>query len=131
MTVRGDGAREQTRPAKPPQRMGPSPRSFAADAHGCIMVRPQAGRPHTSSRRDDRAPRDGELPSDRHASPRGEAARPGLRSRRNGDDERLTQTAPYKFARPSSQLPPPAMRDHRADFPLANGSETNTHAPDY
>jgi len=33
--------------------MGPSPRSFAADAHGCIMVRPRAGRPHTSSRRDD------------------------------------------------------------------------------
>src|SRR3954451_465571 len=53
MTVRGDVAREQTWPARPPQRMGPSPRSFAADAHGCIMVRPRAGRPHTSSRRDD------------------------------------------------------------------------------
>src|SRR5687767_14383093 len=48
------------------------------------------------------APRNGELPSDRHSSHQDEAARPGLQPRRSGDDERLTQTAPYKFARPSS-----------------------------
>ena len=52
----GTMTRDQTWPAKPPQRMGPSPRSFAADAHGCIMVRPRAGRPHTSLRRDDQRP---------------------------------------------------------------------------
>jgi len=35
---------------------GPVARSFAADAHGCIMVWPQAGRPHTSLRRADQRP---------------------------------------------------------------------------
>jgi len=46
--------------------MGPPPRSFAADAHGCIMVRVPRDPPNTSSRREIRAA-DGELPSDRHA----------------------------------------------------------------
>ena len=40
-------------------------RSFAADAHDCIMVRIQTDLPHTSVRRED-AP-NGELPSDDHA----------------------------------------------------------------
>jgi len=44
--------------------MGPPPRSFAADAHDCIMVTDQ---PNTSLWRDLRAP-DGELPSD-HGTP--------------------------------------------------------------
>src|ERR1700752_3469303 len=44
---------------------GPAARSFAADAHDCIMVRIQTDLPHTSVRRED-AP-NGELPSDRHA----------------------------------------------------------------
>jgi hypothetical protein len=35
--------------------MGPPPRSFAADAHGCIMVPILADRPHTSLPRDLRA----------------------------------------------------------------------------
>ena len=34
--------------------MGPPPRSFAADAHDCIMVRIQADRPHTSLRREEK-----------------------------------------------------------------------------
>src|SRR4051794_9131840 len=37
-------------------RLDPPPRSFAADAHGCIMVRPPRGPPDTSSRRDDPRP---------------------------------------------------------------------------
>jgi hypothetical protein len=45
--------------------MGPAARSFAADAHDCIMVRIQTDLPHTSVRRED-AP-NGELPSDDHA----------------------------------------------------------------
>src|SRR4029077_3223200 len=49
----------------PTERMGPAARSFAADAHDCIMVRIQTGLPHTSVRRED-AP-NGELPSDDHA----------------------------------------------------------------
>src|SRR4051794_35840498 len=100
MTVRGDVAREQTWLARPPQRMGPSPRSFAADAHGCIMVRPRAGRPHTSSRRDDdQRPAMASSPPT-VTRPTEEAARPGLRSRRSGDDERLTRKAPYKWGWP-------------------------------
>src|SRR6202022_57457 len=46
----------------PTERMGPAARSFAADAHDCIMVRIQTDLPHTSSRRES-AP-NGELPSD-------------------------------------------------------------------
>jgi len=45
--------------------MGPAARSFAADAHDCIMVRIQTDLPHTSVWRED-AP-NGELPSDDHA----------------------------------------------------------------
>ena len=42
--------------------MGPAARSFAADAHDCIMVRIQTDLPYTSLSRED-AP-NGELPSD-------------------------------------------------------------------
>src|ERR1700730_3824275 len=49
----------------PTERMGPAARSFAADAHDCIMVRIQTDLPHTSVWRED-AP-NGELPSDDHA----------------------------------------------------------------
>ena len=41
---------------KPPTRMGPPPWSFAADAHGCIVVRIQRDRPNTSLWRDDPRP---------------------------------------------------------------------------
>src|SRR3954447_10877810 len=37
----------------PTERMGPAARSFAADAHDCIMVRIQTDLPHTSVRRKD------------------------------------------------------------------------------
>src|SRR5271169_4118063 len=39
MTVRGGGVPRLSLASTPPLRMGPSPRSFAADAHACIMVR--------------------------------------------------------------------------------------------
>src|SRR6202035_3879292 len=52
----------------PTERMGPAARSFAADAHDCIMVRIQTDLPNTSLRRKD-AP-NGELPSDYHADRR-------------------------------------------------------------
>ena len=48
----------------PGKRMGPPPRSFAADAHDCIMVR-VLDPPNTRSWRDDPRPESG-LPSDRH-----------------------------------------------------------------
>ena len=40
----------------PTGRMGPPPRSFAADAHDCIMVRIQTDLPNTSLRRADARP---------------------------------------------------------------------------
>src|SRR5712672_2677180 len=39
MTIRGGGHPKQAMVLKPVSRMGPPPRSFAADAHDCIMVR--------------------------------------------------------------------------------------------
>src|SRR5882724_2340928 len=39
MTIRGGGHPMQAMVLKPVSRMGPPPRSFAADAHDCIMVR--------------------------------------------------------------------------------------------
>jgi hypothetical protein len=39
MTVRGGGSRRISMALMPKGRMGPPLRSFAADAHGCIMVR--------------------------------------------------------------------------------------------
>ena len=39
MTIRGGGDPTKTMASKPLCRMDPPPRSFAADAHDCIMVR--------------------------------------------------------------------------------------------
>jgi hypothetical protein len=66
MTVRGGGDPSASMAAEPWCRMGLPPRSFAADAHGCIMVRVSRDPPNTSSRRETRTA-NGELPSDRHA----------------------------------------------------------------
>jgi hypothetical protein len=46
MTVRGGGVPAETMALVPFVRMGPPPRSFAADAHHCIMVR-VSGPPNT------------------------------------------------------------------------------------
>src|SRR4029077_1290502 len=40
----------------PTKRMGPAARSFAADAHDCIMVRIQTDLPNTSVRREEMHP---------------------------------------------------------------------------
>ena len=48
MTVRGGGRPTMFRGCNTPQgRMGPLPRSFAADAHACIMVRASCAQPNT------------------------------------------------------------------------------------
>jgi len=39
MTIRGGGHPKQAMVLTPVSRMGPPPRSFAPDAHDCIMVR--------------------------------------------------------------------------------------------
>src|SRR4029077_16086097 len=53
LTIRGGGNRQLTWHTMPTKRMGPAARSFAADAHDCIMVRIQMDLPHTSVRRED------------------------------------------------------------------------------
>src|SRR5271157_5386446 len=91
-------------------RLGPPSRSFAADAHGCIMVPIPMDRPNTRLRRDDPRPMAGSppivpCPPDRH-SPKEEAA---------SDNYLLTAKAPYKdglsAAKPineSGRIQPPA-----------------------
>src|SRR5260370_3975797 len=83
---------------KPLGRMGPPPRSFAADAHDCIMVRVHTDRPNTSLWRDSPRPH-GELPSDRphrtSAGPEPVAARLRAVGRRQPAARRkLTQQGP-------------------------------------
>src|ERR1700759_2229442 len=70
----------------PRKRMGPPPRSFAADAHDCIMVRVFGPTEYKVVARLIRAPERG-LPSDRHPQ------KVGKITTRN----RLTIKTPYKF----------------------------------
>src|SRR3954465_5029560 len=56
MTIRGGGHPKQAMVSTPFSRMGPPPRSFAADAHDCIMVRDPVDRPNTRLWRDDPRP---------------------------------------------------------------------------
>src|SRR3954462_4111155 len=56
MTIRGGGHPKPTMVLTPFLRMGPPPRSFPADAHDCIMVRPPLDRPNTRLWRDDPRP---------------------------------------------------------------------------
>jgi hypothetical protein len=65
MTIRGGGVPAQTMAYVPRKRMGPPPRSFAADAHDCIMVRVLGPTEYKVVARLIRAPERG-LPSDRH-----------------------------------------------------------------
>src|ERR1700761_1873756 len=92
----------------PRKRMGPPPRSFAADAHDCIMVRVFGPTEYKVVARLIRAPERG-LPSDRHPQ------KVGKITTRN----RLTIKTPYKVWR-SQRLgghfwrhcPIPSGRDH-------------------
>src|SRR3954466_16076701 len=67
MTIRGGGHPKQAMVSTPLSRMGPPLRSFAADAHDCIMVRPPVDRPNTRLWRDDPRPM-ASSPSDRRCS---------------------------------------------------------------
>src|SRR3954454_8195650 len=51
--IRGGGAPNKGMAPEPLFRLDSPPRSFAADAHGCIMVRAPRGPPDTRLRRDD------------------------------------------------------------------------------
>src|SRR5260370_40965850 len=65
MTVRGGGVPVCAMAFAPRKRMGPPPRSFAADAHNCIMVRVLGPTAYKVVARLIRATENG-LPSDRH-----------------------------------------------------------------
>src|SRR6476646_552803 len=65
MTFEGAGSRSPPLAFMPGKRMGPPPRSFAADAHECIMVRSWTHRIQGRGAIDPR-PESG-LPSDRHS----------------------------------------------------------------
>ena len=86
MTVRGGGVPACVMAFVPRKRMGPPPRSFAADAHDCIMVWVLGPTAYKVVARLIRAPERG-LPSDRHPDPSSvppcsELSRYGLASER-------------------------------------------------
>ena len=101
----------------PSQRMGPPPRSFAADAHDCIMVEVRTGPAEYKCVARCSAP-DGELPSDRPAPSL--ACPTGPRPEQTGSKRQSCvitldiQQAPYKPApglnRGRSTAPSPACR---------------------
>jgi hypothetical protein len=64
MTIRGGGDPMRKHGLQAAWENGPAARSFAADAHDCIMVPVHTDRPNTSLWRDSPRPH-GELPSDR------------------------------------------------------------------
>src|SRR6516165_149959 len=69
MTVRGGGVPLSPMAAMPALRMGPPPRSFAADAHACIMVGVTATHRIQGCGASSSCP-DSELPSDVSSRPR-------------------------------------------------------------
>src|SRR3954462_6981144 len=97
MTIRGGGHPKPTMVLTPFLRMGPPPRSFAADAHDCIMVRPPLDRPNTRLWRDDPRPMaSSPLIVDARLSPSNCARVSGQRSACSGDRDGWS-------ARPSQQ----------------------------
>ena len=79
MTVRGGGVPEIPTALMPVVRMGPPPRSFAADAHHCIMVRVSAPTAykdvHECSCTNPRAPLDVVIPTTPSVPSRSEPSR--------------------------------------------------------
>ena len=83
MTVRGGGVPYPGMALMPPHRMGPPPRSFAADAHYCIMVRVSAPTEYKDAARyvvrDTRAPPQIVIPTRKSVPSCSEPSRPSLR----------------------------------------------------
>ena len=76
----GGGHPKQAMVLTPFSRMGPPPRSFAADAHDCIMVRSPLDRPNTRLWRDDPRPMAASPTADARLSPSNCARVSGQRS---------------------------------------------------
>jgi hypothetical protein len=115
---RGGGAPIPDMAVAPRSTMDPPPRSPAADAHDCIMVPIQPGRPNTSLWRGDRAT--GKLPSD---------ITPGGRHQRNA----LDTQSPIQV-RPRDTFSCIAIRDSYSEpsrrfKPDSRGLDTAIHGP--
>ena len=103
MTVRGGGVPLSPMAAMPALRMGPPPRSFAADAHACIMVRVTATHRIQGCGASSSCP-DSELPSDVSSRPQPACRRARgcqgaawkRRSVRPGAERRPALTAPVR-----------------------------------
>jgi hypothetical protein len=122
----------------PTGRMGPPPRSFAADAHDCIMVRIRMDLPNTSSRREDallwRAPlgslrrlliprQTPKLPRDAHLAVHRPSACSGVKALRNTSDARRQAAklgVAFRSLDPFRALwePDRRRRDEERPFPL-------------
>ena len=76
--------------------MGPPPRSFAADAHDCIMVRILEDPPNTRLWRDDRHRWQAPLRSSRPEQP---SVKSWNTKEYDTDNQCLTSKAPYKGSR--------------------------------
>src|SRR5438552_18605967 len=92
----------------PGSRMGPPPRSFAADAHDCIMVRSLSmDLPNTSLRRDDPRPKAGSplivIPTTTSVPPCSGLSRRGLETMEHEAtaERRPALTAPCARRRPT------------------------------
>src|SRR5262249_8833303 len=100
MTVRGGGVPLSPMAAMPALRMGPPPRSFAADAHACIMVGVTATHRIQGCGASSSCP-DSKLPSDVSSRPQPAclgAVKAGLETteRAAGPERRPTLTAPVR-----------------------------------
>jgi len=102
MTVRGGGVPISGMASKPLHRKGPPLRSFAADAHDCIMVRSLKDLPNTRLWRDDSRPKAGSplivIPTASSVPPCSELSRYGLASAERLERlvRRPTLTAPAR-----------------------------------
>lgn len=125
MTIRGGGNPRTHMVFEPQSRMGPPPRSFATDAHGCIMVRSTGDLPHTSLPRDPSRLAQGELASDicrglLTPAGNGELTRPGKACRRARDRQgqvasRWGRMAPPILDRHCARRPARNLRSGRGD----------------
>src|SRR5262249_3670046 len=127
MTIRGGGNPILDMACAPRFRMGPPPRSFAADAYDCIMVRIHIGSTEYKCVARGSAP-DGEFPSD----PAPLAVHPpsecsGVKVLRNPSSAKAARLPPLPFRPPDPfralREPDRSRRDREAALPAPNKRE--------
>src|SRR3954462_15815772 len=125
MTIRGGGHPKQAMVSTPFSRMGPPPRSFAADAHDCIMVRDPRDRPNTRLWRDDPRPMaSSPLIVDARLSPSNCARVSGQRSACSGNRDGWSALYRPRFVRHRIACYAARAADESWLWPLAAGGVT-------